>query len=156
MKKSGLVVGLLLLGSQPTAQTISWGPVTAVPLSSTSLMIMTGLFLFLGTWMLFKKQAQLLSVALLALSVGSSYYTLHASVPAVSITTDSGSEELYMNATTTVTNDGSNNIKITAIDPDTEISSCTIESSSTTCSVGLVLAPSDSCNVTLDCPSIPD
>lgn len=140
-----VAAGVLLAGSELSAQTISWGA-TDVPMSMTSLALLAGMFLLLGAWGLSKAQKHVQQFALAAVLVGGVYgYAVKAiAVPTVEITTSSGTANL-VDGYNDVCNAYVNAVTITAIEPH----GCAIHAQS--CEVGTVLDSEDCCYIDISC-----
>ena len=147
----GVVGALLLVSSELTAQTISWGPnATAVPISSTSIAIMAVLFMIGGIWVLSKTQKKTQSFLVMALLMTGLYNFATVSQaddsPDISITSESGTKNLN-HGTTSIRNDTEDiTVKITTIVEH----ECTYNPSASSCNVGTELAPGQSCMVRLE------
>ena len=142
------------------AQTISWAPlnVSPVPISPAAMLILAlSLFVIAKYFVKSKHHIRnsmfILTTLIGTLFVGASildnkaFAVIFGSI--VNIDTPSGTEHLAINGITQVTNNYSNPIRITAIDPE----GCSITSNA--CTVGVVLNNSESCEITTSSCSAP-
>lgn len=150
---ASLSVGGLFLSSQASAQIINWAPVNvAVPLSTTSTIIMGLLLLAFGMFVAPRiksgHKGVFVITAVLAGLLASSLYIIDnkAHATASFITTASGPKHLLRNSSTTVDNGYSEAVRITELNPE----DCHF-TEGTSCKVGDVLNPGDSCNVNTFC-----
>jgi len=151
------LTALLLISSESQAQIISWGvPSQAIPtMSFTSMIILAGLLGIFGLKFLNNNekpfQKSPLAVALIGTvlftGLGVSIDKAIAVITTITINTPSGSQNLVVNGPTRVTNDYTSAIEITGI----ALHGCSIASN--TCTVGKVLNPTESCEITTStCP----
>lgn len=161
LKKLLLLSGLLLFLSEAVQASVMWGPPAAnIPIGGASSILII-LSLLAGGYLLPKvKTRTLKSIIALAMASGISYFGLqlqvisevNALVPPtcnISITTQSGSEDILNDCQGSVTNNFGSKVRIISIEPNDQ--NCMLIAANTTCQAGTELNPNQSCTFLSSC-----
>jgi len=155
IKSLGVLSGLVLLSSKASAATLAWVAIgaQAVPMSFTSMMVLAGMFLIVGVFLLQKMQNQGARFFMLALLVvGTFGLTTVAKATSNILEITDGSDPVVTiddNAVTEVRNGHTDAIKITSITPSEGCA--VVPGVAPICQINTPLANGQSCYVTIEC-----
>ncbi len=155
IKKLGLFA-LIATTSELSAATISWIAINAqaVPMSFTSMLVLAGLFLVVGVFLLQKMQHQgvrlFMMAALVAGTFGLATIAKAAAYPVLEITDGSDAVLTILDdAITQVHNSHTDAIKITSITPS--VGCNVVQVATPVCQLNTPLAKDQSCYITIEC-----
>jgi glucose-6-phosphate-specific signal transduction histidine kinase len=151
----GVLSSIVLLGSdlfaQPANGTVSWAQHAAVPMSTTSMVIMMLLFLIIGIWMLSKMQKNTQNLLVIALFMATMVFSYKAvAIGSASITTSTGTIDPIYDGQP-LQNDYSQAIQITSMTSNHEACSINPNPAAGICKVGTILQNGESCTFQLVC-----